>query len=287
MANHDSLPKDVWAAARLIWETTPKISYSELIEQLKDVFGDEAPKSKSTISNRIKKEGWVKKRTLKKGSNSKKEGEKERTEGERSSNTVERMGKTVQSAEHKNNKDEEGQALEVYRTAEQKAERVAENLVMSVEQRAERIVTHRKRLRRLGVLQDTLTELATEILEVDFNFIPSCDKEGGDGDVIAKKLVMADTLSQTLSKLTASQKMIAEMEFPICGISAEDFSQSEQDRRLEALEALAGIDEEERAARARLHGSLMNRLESIERMEHDPDFFTNTDDIDDVDFDEE
>lgn len=61
--DNNALPDDVWAAARLIWENTVKITDSELIEQLTVSFGDAAPKSTGTISKRRSKHKW-KKNTL-------------------------------------------------------------------------------------------------------------------------------------------------------------------------------------------------------------------------------
>ncbi len=46
---------DVWAAAKLIWENTAKISDRDLIEQLTISFGELAPKSNGTISKRRKR----------------------------------------------------------------------------------------------------------------------------------------------------------------------------------------------------------------------------------------
>lgn len=276
MVSNESLPDDMWAAAKLIWETTPDISYSDLIDQLRDVFGDEAPKSKSSISYRIKKDGWVKKKVLKKPSANKKTAERRRTPAERIAGKIEQ---TVQ----KNNKVDDGLVVQACRTAEQNIEQVAERLVMSAEQRAERIITHRKRLRRLGILQDAITDIAIELSETDFDYLPPDDEEGGDS--ITKKLVMASELSKVLDKLTSSQKATAEMEFPICGITPEDFSQSDRDRRLGSLEALAGIQEEEDSMRDELHRKLQDRMVRVEQFESDPDFFLE-DDTEDVEFSE-
>lgn len=276
MVSNESLPDDMWAAAKLIWETTPDISYSDLIDQLRDVFGDEAPKSKSSISYRIKKDGWVKKKVLKKPSANKKTAERRRTPAERIAGKIEQ---TVQ----KNNKVDDGLVVQACRTAEQNIEQVAERLVMSAEQRAERIITHRKRLRRLGILQDAITDIAIELSETDFDYLPPDDEEGGDS--ITKKLVMASELSKVLDKLTSSQKATAEMEFPICGITPEDFSQSDRDRRLGSLEALAGIQEEEDSMRDELHRKLQDRMARVEQFESDPDFFLE-DDAEDVEFSE-
>ena len=283
MVSNESLPDDMWAAAKLIWETTPDISYSDLIDQLRDVFGDEAPKSKSSISYRIKKDGWVKKKVLKKPSANKKTAERRRTPAERPSNDAERITGKIEKTVQKNNKVDDGPVVQACRTAEQNIEQVAERLVMSAEQRAERIITHRKRLRRLGILQDAITDIAIELSETDFDYLPPDDEEGGDS--ITKKLVMASELSKVLDKLTSSQKATAEMEFPICGITPEDFSQSDRDRRLDSLEALAGIQEEEEAMRDELHRKLQDRMARVEQFESDPDFFLE-DDTEDVEFSE-
>lgn len=55
-----AVPKEVWAAAKALWESTPNITYQEVVDHLQEVYGDKAPASKSTIYNRAKKYDWQK-----------------------------------------------------------------------------------------------------------------------------------------------------------------------------------------------------------------------------------
>lgn len=74
------------------------------------------------------------------------------------------------------------------------------------------------------------------------------------------------------------------------GITADDFKQSEQDRRLGALASLGDIDDKEREARARLVPELHARLLELEQFEASPDFGAeykddrSDDEIDEVDY---
>lgn len=264
--NKGNLPDDVWEAARVIWENTPDISYRQLIEQLKSIFGDHAPTSTGSISNRKKKEGWTKKRINKTGRSIAKQNTKHSSE-------------QSEQSDAKNNKGDTSHTIEVFRTAEQKIEHEAQKLVMSAEDRAKIIIKHRRRLRQLGEFQDQTVETAQLLNDCNFD-----DPE--DGERIQRIIIVTETLSRTLAQLTQAQKVIAEQEMPMCGITAEDFSQSEQERRLQGLEALAGIHEEEEQMRAIKRQELLDRMSMITQMEHDPDFFSTNEDAEDVMFSE-
>ena len=173
-------------------------------------------------------------------------------------------------------------------------DRTKQKIVLSTEQRASVIIKHRNRLHNLGALEDVITMLSLDVAEnvlnptpIELDHISTGEDDDyrfhdDEEDPIAKKLGVIKSLSFVLGNLTQAQKVIAEQEMPMCGISAEDFKQSEQERRLGALEALAGIDEEERAAREKLHKELQERMQSLTQLEHDPDFFGNGD----VEFDD-
>lgn len=84
-----------------------------------------------------------------------------------------------------------------------------------------------------------------ELLEntVDtIDILHSLDAET-DGETIQRVIVVSETLSRTLNQLTNSQKVIAEQEFVVCGITVDDFKESEHDKRQASLEALAGLNE--------------------------------------------
>lgn len=241
---------EVWATARTIWEQDQQITFRKLLKKLKELFGDDAPRSTSTLANRMKKEQWEKSNNF---CTPKKETEQEQ--------------KTEQDCTiyQKNNKEtRELVVFEKIEQTEQKIEQEMSRLVMSSKQRAAIIIKHRKRLKQLGDFQEVILDTANTLENYDID-------SNEDGDNIKKILIVTKEMSVTLTQLTASQKMIAEQEFAVCGITPDDFVQSEQDRRLGALAMLQGIEDEEREARHRLKDSLMERLSWIEEVEQDPD----------------
>lgn len=289
-----AVPKEVWAAAKALWESTPNITYQEVVDHLQEVYGDKAPASKSAVYNRAKKYDWQKLSMLEL---------KERAENaEKKQNKSEQNGVEKKLENKENNKVKNEHETQIYRTIIDSTDRTKQKIVLSTEQRASVIIKHRNRLHNLGALEDAIIMLSLEAAESmlnpesadtehvstsesdDFNFY-----DDPDDNPVAKKIGVAKSLSGILFNLTSAQKMIAEQEMPMCGISAEDFKQSEQERRLGALEALAGIDEEERVAREKLHRELQERMQSLTQLEHDPDFFGNGDaeNIEDAEFDED
>ena len=54
------VPEEVWEAAQALWESTPNITYQEVVDHLQEDYGDKAPSSKSAVYNRAKKYGWQK-----------------------------------------------------------------------------------------------------------------------------------------------------------------------------------------------------------------------------------
>ena len=85
-------------------------------------------------------------------------------------------------------------------------------------------------------------------------------------------MVLSKSLTDTTASLAAALKMISEVDMPMLGITADDFKQSEQDRRLGALAALGDIDDKEREARERLVPELHARLLEIMDVEASPSF---------------
>ncbi len=255
-----AVSNEVWEMARAIYENTPNISLTDLLDRLKEMFGDDAPKSKSTLSRKIKKESWQVKTGI-----------EVVTDEEIKKKNKQAKKKPKQELLPKAN-DRELQVFEKVKQAEQKIEQELNNLTLTAQQRAEIIVKHRNRLQSLGTYQDYILTLACNISNYDID----SDSEK-DGDSIRKILIMSKEMSSTLNQLTSAQKLIAEQEFALCGITADDFTQSEQERRLGALSLLDGIADEEREARHRLKGQLMERLEWIEDLENDPSLGINQD----------
>lgn len=291
------VPDEVWEAAQALWESEPNISYQDVVEHLQEVYGDKAPSSKSAVYNRAKKYDWKKLPVLDSTPETKSNSKKHRT-NEKSS---ERNGTLKKQENDKNNKVKNEPENQVYRTIINETQKTKQKIVLLTEQRASVIIKHRNRLHNLGALEDAITMLSLDVAEnvlnptpIELDHVSTGDDDDykfydEEEDAIAKKLGVIKSLSFVLGNLTQAQKVIAEQEMTMCGISAEDFKQSEQERRLGALEALAGIDEEERAAREKLHRELQERMQSLTQLERDPDFFSNGDaeNIEDAEFDDD
>ncbi len=245
-----AVSSEVWATARTIWENEPNISYRELLEKLQVMFGDKAPKSTGAVTKRKNKEKWVKVNLVNKKETIEKSKQKEK------------KGEQKKSSNSCNNKEkQESEVFPILETAKETVQQEINNLAMSAKERANIIIKHRKRLQQLGEFQEVVLDTAKSLDGYDI------DSEE-DGDQIRKILIVSKEMSSTLNQLTTSQKLIAEQEFALCGITADDFTQSEQERRLGALSLLDGIADEEREARNRLKGQLMERLAWIEDLEN-------------------
>jgi len=247
---------DVWAAARFIWENTPNISDREMVEELTIHFGDDAPKSNGTISKKRNKEGWEKVKTVRKVEPVAEPVEPKPSKQAKKRNQLEPRSEVVPS---KTNNVEAVEPRTSLEPMQQKIVEIYDKVVMDSKARAAIIQKTRRRFARLGHLADKGIEITEQMIhDVEF---------GGDGEEIQKALVLTDSIATTLDKFSRSMKMIAEVEMPLCGIAPEDFKESEQDRRLGALDKLKGIDIAERAARDKMLPELKERLRRMEQMD--------------------
>lgn len=254
------LPDGMWEAARVIWENTPSLTDRDLLVRMQELYGEQAPKTHSTIFKRRNKEKWVKKNLT------------DGNTGETGKETTKKPGNKKSShpsPTHINNKETEqetenakgnkpGNELTVWQEVEEKVKREAIKLALSIEEKAEIIFKHRKRLAQLGELQENTIGVVNSLHGLDPKL---------DGDEIVQTIQIAETLSKTLKQLTDSQKVIAEQEMPLSGITPDDFHQSESEKRQASIEALAGIAEQERMNRQAKLPELMARLHEIENMD--------------------
>lgn len=257
MAGKSTAPREMWEVARLLWENADKITDAEIVSQLEVEFGDDAPKSSGTISKRRKKEEWQK-NTLPAAAKRKK------TQEENAKNRKNPKPKTSNNLP-KTNKAQT--AEELPRLEEKKAfvDGIMDNVVMSAKQRATIIVKHRKRWEKQGNIQDNVVSLSLSLLD-------DLDDPDADPETIQKKIAVINILANALDVTTRASKTISEVELPLCGITQEDFKQSDQERRLGALEALGDIHTEEQEARERLKAELDERLEWIKETASSGDF---------------
>lgn len=271
MSSHYS-KNEVWASARFIWENTPHITDRELIEQLKTGYGNAAPKSSGTISKRRKKENWIKNslvQTSKKvmGLETNSDGSKPEWKQNSQNNSL---------ISSKTNKAENLESDTELEAAGSKIEGIVKDVVIDAQGRAKIIKNTRRRFDNLGQLFDQAITAALSLQ----GYAEAASKNPDADEQVKKALLLSESLADTVGNLAKSLKIIAEVEMPLCGITAEDFKQSDQDRRLNALAALGDIHEQEQAARERLIPELHARLSEIEKTEESKDFGIDSDNVD-------
>ena len=172
---------------------------------------------------------------------------------------------------------------------------ILDNVVIDAKGRATIIQKYRRRYKKLGELFDqtlditlSIKELADDVTRAEeaalignygakFEIGENTKAEPSNEVEVAaqrvqKAMVLSRSLTDTTASLAAALKMISEVDMPMLGITADDFKQSEQDRRLGALAALGDIDDKEREARARLVPELHARLLEIMDVEASPSF---------------
>ena len=261
MSSHYS-KNEVWASARFIWENTPHITDRELIEQLKTGYGNAAPKSSGTISKRRKKDNWVKNNLVQ---TPKKDMDLE-ANSDGSKPEWKQKPQNTHLISSKTNKAQNLESDTELEAAGSKIEGIVESVVIDAQGRAKIIKNTRRRFDNLGQLFDQALTAALSLQ----GYANAASEDPEAGEQVQKALLLSESLSDTVGNLAKSLKIIAEVEMPLCGITADDFKQSDQDRRLNALAALGDIHEQEQAARARLIPQLHARLLEIENVEvHD------------------
>lgn len=302
---------EIWAAAKLIWENTPEITDRELLDQLQATYGSSAPKSSGSVSKRRKKEAWTKQSLVKQPKNTL----KTESEGEGSKKSRKQESQNDVLIPSKTNKAQNTHFEREAEAAGSKIGEITDNVVIDAQGRAAIIVKTRRRFANLGKLLDTALDITLSIPELsdeadrveqaalagnygaDFEIGENADKADPVAEVeaaakrVQKAMVLSKALTDTTTSLAIALKTISEVEMPLCGITPDDFKQSDQDRRLGALAALGDIDKTEREARERLKPQLHERLKRIMEAEASADFGLDDDhgdhdDIDDIDYTE-
>ena len=271
MSSHYS-KNEVWASARFIWENTPHITDRELIEQLKTGYGNAAPKSSGTISKRRKKENWIKNSLVQ---TSKKDMDLE-ANSDGSKPEWKQKPQNTHLIPSKTNKAENLESDTELEAAGSKIEGIVESVVIDAQGRAKIIKNTRSRFDNLGQLFDQALTAALSLQ----GYANAASEDPEASEQFQKALLLSESLSDTVGNLTKSLKIIAEVEMPLCGITSDDFKQSDQDRRLNALTALGDIHAQEQAARERLIPELHARLSEIEKTEESKDFGIDSDNVD-------
>lgn len=256
-------PEEIWQTAQTIWENTPNITWRELADKLATLFDGMETPSYSSINRRAKKYNWQK-TTIPKGGNKR----NKHATGATSSET-----NSPQSLE--NNKEDENATSLIVATeeTEQKIYAELENLVLTAQEKKAIISKHRKRLRHLGELLENTVDT--------IDILHSLDAKT-DGEKIQRVIVVSETLSRTLNQLTNSQKVIAEQEFVVCGITVDDFKESEHDKRQASLNALAGLNESASMQREKTQLEMLERLSRFEKIAESGNFDELVEDNEDV-----
>ncbi|MGP9511099.1 hypothetical protein ACT3RN_00710 [Psychrobacter sp. AOP5-GZ1-6] len=275
----DYITDDVWESAQLIWENTPIITDRELADQLTTHFGEDAPKSHTSVGRRRRKEEWVKNNLVSPKKKSIKGNKKHAPSEQNKQNTTHQKAQKTKLVRSKTNKAQNDQKPRTNAPKNEVIKKITDNIVMSAKQRATMIIKHRKRWEKQGDIQDNVVSLSLSLLD-DLEDIDA------DPETIQKKIAVINILANALDVTTRASKTISEVELPLCGITPEDFSQSDQDRRLGALEALGDIDGQEREARDRLKAELDDRLEWIKETASSGDFGRTPEPDDDDDIEE-
>ena len=314
----NQLSDEVWAAARIIWENTVKITDGELIKQLEASFADGVPKTTGTISKRRKKYNWTKKtltETVKKRSEQGESGNKNRNSRNKKAQNNSSIPSKTNKAQNRNNPS----ALELKSGI---VDDILDNVIIDAKGRATIIKKYRRRYHNLGGLFDQALDVTLSIPELveianqaeadamsdvnagyGANFeigenaerAPSSEVDGVSvvemaNQKVKQAMVLSKSLTDTVTGLAMALKMISEVDMPMLGITADDFKQSEQDRRLGALANLGDIDEKQRQARNSKLPELHARLLELEQFEASPDFGAeykddqSDDEIDEVDY---
>lgn len=314
--DNKSLPDDVWAAARLIWENTVKITDGELIKQLEISFGDAAPKSTGTISKRRAKHNWTK-NTLVEAA---KRGSEQREGGNKNRNNRNNKARNNSNIPSKTNKAQNGNNPTSLEVKGGIIDDILDNVIVDAKGRAIIIKKYRQRYKKLGDLFDQSLDVTLGIVDLvevanqaeadvmraasdahyGANFEIGETKKDVDADILAKAelanqrvkeaMTLSNALTNTTTSLAIALKTISEVDMPMLGITADDFKQSEQERRLGALASLGNIDEKQREARNSKLPELHARLLEIEQVEASADFGAeykddrSDDEIDEVDY---
>lgn len=272
---------DVWDAIKLLWENTPEITYDEIRDHLSPTYGDEVPKSNGSMSKRKSKEKWVKRNPLELP-------KKEEIKGNKGAKGKGNPAKKGNPTSKKNtsisleaNKAQNREISPIQEMLNGKLEQITDNVVLGAKQRASMIIKHRKRWSKQGDIQDNVVMLSLGLLD-------DLEDVDADPETIQKKIAVINILANVLDVTTRAGKTISEVELPLCGITPEDFSQSDQERRLGLLKGLGDIYNEEDEARIILKAELDERLEWIKETADSGDFGRtpeiDNDDIEEIDY---
>lgn len=242
----NSYPPEVWQALRTLWEAAPKITWIDLVDQVRDMLAMPTPDA-SVVARKAKREGWTK-TTIKAGQQARQkarktdrnrhaksttsdhpddpDSENEKIESNQSGKLVVTGREGGQSTSHSDQMDVDISAIV----------RHAQN---SIDMQAEVIAKHRSRNYNMGLIADQILQ----------NWPPVPDRNAPDEIKQEYDYQIANAAKQAtvLDLITKSNERMAKTEFEVWGIS-EDMFRAEQARRktanIEKLEALAAEDEQ-------------------------------------------
>lgn len=207
-------PEDVWKAIRLLWESTPKISWRIVRETVSDALQTQVP-GDQTCADRCKKEGW--KKAGRRAGKIAKEG----------------AGKGLENSTNSSPKENEEKSTELVVSAQNpssipaRQDYVIEGLDLSkiiglaqgsINTQAEIIRTYRERLEDLGVMYDNMIGSVPRNPDVE-----TLEELNLHVDLIKKSM-------DFLHKLGATQ-------FPVWGITPDMFEDSKSKGRTLEIKA--------------------------------------------------
>lgn len=284
MAKRNSeLPENVWEGARVLWENSSNLTDRELYERLKVIYGDDAPKSHTTIGRRRKKENWQRKFTLEDEKAPDEEIDAPKNAPNKKKTTNSRTKKPRKNAENddnssKNNRESEDAPSEnsrtknnaeiiLWREVEEKVYNEARKVLLTQEQKNKKIFELQDLLNDGIVMAQSHNALTNRLAEV----------LGVDDEATKQVAVISESYGRNTGMYISNLESIMKMAFTVFGIKMQDFEISEQDRRMEGMKALDGIYEEAQRKRDELQQAMQKRLPEFENLTLDDAEFGESD----------
>ena len=217
-------PDEVWVAIRTLWESVPKISWREVLEQVGAALQAEMP-SEKVCRTRCEREGW-KKIGLNKGLKP------------RSKDGLKDPKLDLNSTPENNDKSNDSEwSYEQYKKSVGEVEfdrsknvdptPIIQLSQKSIDQRAEVIRTHRDRCENLDVMLDQIMEAC-----------PTQHQVLNDPTKADELITMAAKRATVLEILTRSNLNVAKQAFLVWGISEEMFQDNKNAERIAQIQEL-------------------------------------------------
>lgn len=265
-------PQEVWAAIRLLWESSPKISWRECLEMVSDQLQTEVP-SIVAVSKRAKRENWKKrvktivKKPIKKARKN-------------SKNLTPKTVSTLNDEEDEQDFDNEEESSlndalkNDAKTVKNDVKKIDITPVMimaedAVSEAAAVIYKYRNRSSRIGELVDGVLDQMDDInLKVKNSKERAFDEN--EAKILQNQMSFTAGTVELVEKLTKSLEKLSNVEYASFGLKEEDFKDKQTKNRLDDITDDTVYEQERRLAQIRFEEAKARALE-IES----PDFEAN------------